>query len=160
MGRLDSLGFVWELVDDDMQCQAVEKESEAVQLKPNTWNKMFLQLAAYKEEHGDCRVPRDYAQNAELGKWVAKMQNQHQKQRRGEKSNMTERKKKRLDSLGFVWELVDDDMQCEAVEKESVDVHLKPNTWKNMEIAGCPGIMHKMQNWENGLPRCRINIRN
>merc|ERR1740139_1144236 len=117
--KLERLGFVWEIVDDDKQCQAVEEESAAVQLKSDMGDKMFLQLAAYKEEHGDCRVPRDYEQNPQLGEWVARLKNQYRKQQKGEKSNMTEGKKNKLDRLGFVWEIVDEDKQCQAVEKES-----------------------------------------
>merc|ERR1712224_732127 len=97
----DSLGFVWEIVDDN-QSQPMEKESAAAQWKSGTAENMFLQLAAYKEEHGDCRVPVDYAQNPQLGKWAARLRNQYRKQQKGEKSNLTEERKNKLDSLGFV----------------------------------------------------------
>ena len=32
---------------------------------------MFEEVKAYKEEHGDCTVPRNYLPNPPLGQWVA-----------------------------------------------------------------------------------------
>merc|ERR1719245_140685 len=73
IAELDALGFIW-----------TEKNRALGEVsKPR--NKMILQLAAYKEEHGDCSVPRDYAPNPQLGKWVARMQNQYWRQQKGKK---------------------------------------------------------------------------
>jgi hypothetical protein len=55
---------------------------------------MFAALAAYKQEHGDCRVPQKYKSNPQLGQWVST-------QRRRRDSIPIERRQ-RLDALGFV----------------------------------------------------------
>merc|ERR1712232_838129 len=102
------------------------------QWKSDAGDKMFLQLAAYKEEHGDCSVPMDYPQNPQLGKWVARLRNQYRKQQKGEKSNLTEKSKNKLDSLGFVWEIVDDGDPVQPMEEESATAQWKSDAGDKM----------------------------
>jgi superfamily II DNA or RNA helicase len=75
IGRLEQLGFEWNRFE-------------------SAWEQMFAALAAYKQEHGDCRVPQKYKSNPQLGQWVST-------QRRRRDSIPIERRQ-RLDALGFV----------------------------------------------------------
>ena len=57
---------------------------------------MLAQLAKYKEDHGDCLVPRGYEEGKpKLGEWVHNQRKQ--------KSDMSQDRIKRLNELGFVW---------------------------------------------------------
>jgi superfamily II DNA or RNA helicase len=77
--RLEKLGFVWDLSTD-------------------AWEKLFAELVAYKNAHGDCSVPLRYKENPQLGLWCG---NQRAKHRRGDlSSNRTSR----LEQLDFVWD--------------------------------------------------------
>ena len=80
--QLDSLGFVW-----DVQSRA--------------WDLMFHQLQAYKDLHGKVLVPRDYktADGSSLGFWV------NTQRIAKAKTKLAEDRIKRLDSLGFVWDV-------------------------------------------------------
>merc|ERR1712232_296703 len=109
-----------------------EEESATAQWKSDAGDKMFLQLAAYKEEHGDCRVPVDYPQNPQLGKKVARLRNQYSRQQKGKKSNLTEKSKNKLDSLGFVWEIVDDGDPVQPMEEESATAQWKSDAGDKM----------------------------
>jgi Helicase associated domain len=77
--RLDKLGFDW-------------NPFEAV------WEKGFKHLQFYKERMGHCRVPGKYNENSyTLGVWV-----DSQRQKR---QMLSENQKRRLDELGFVWDI-------------------------------------------------------
>ena len=85
IAKLDSIdGFVWALRPTD------EK-----------WYSMFEKLKAYKQEHGDCLVPMTYANDKQLGNWVAN-------QRKLNKTyGLSAERKTQLESIGFVWDVRD-----------------------------------------------------
>lgn len=76
--RLEEIGFIWDPFD-------------------SFWQEMFNTLVAYKNEHGDCKVPAKYSQNPRLGGWVAR---QRELQQEG---LLPEEQFKMLDDLGFAW---------------------------------------------------------
>jgi superfamily II DNA or RNA helicase len=78
--RLDELGFTWAFSP------------------VATWEQRFDELVAYRQAHGDCKVPQHWKENKQLGKWV---NTQRTQLKRGKLS--AERKAK-LDSIGFVWD--------------------------------------------------------
>jgi superfamily II DNA or RNA helicase len=80
VARLTALGFEWDPVDAD-------------------WENNFAALAAYKAEHGDCRVTRYWPRNPALGAWVS---NQRTAYKAGELSSD---KVARLAALEFEWDL-------------------------------------------------------
>jgi hypothetical protein len=85
--RLETLGFAWEIPDA-------------------AWEAQLVRLAAYKAEHGDCRVPRGWAEDPQLGNWVSMQRHLKRKLDRGEPSEgMTAEWVARLTALGFVWSL-------------------------------------------------------
>ena len=77
--RLDSIGFVWDPFK-------------------SLWEEGFSALSEYQKTEGHCRVPKDHSVNdLKLGIWV---QNQ-----RSKKSRLTPEQIRRLESLGFSWEV-------------------------------------------------------
>jgi hypothetical protein len=77
--RLDQVGFVWDPFEQ-------------------AWGDRFKELVAYKLEHGDCLVPRNW-KNKQLATWV------HTLRRRRKTGILGADKIKRLDALGFVWDV-------------------------------------------------------
>ena len=75
---LDELGFIWEP-------------------DQHVWETRFQELAAYKQEHGNCLVARSY-ENKQLASWV------NNQRHLGKKGKLEADKIKRLDELGFVWD--------------------------------------------------------
>jgi hypothetical protein len=63
----------------------------------SAWEAMLATLNRYKDEHGDCNVPRGWKQNPALATWV-------KQQRHAEKEGkLSPERKARLDVLGFDW---------------------------------------------------------
>lgn len=76
MKQLEDLGFVWR----------VHKQS---------WDTMFDKLCKYKEIYGDVLVPSVCKSDPKLGTWVHVQ--------RSRRSLLTEERRQRLESIGFVW---------------------------------------------------------
>lgn len=77
--RLDELGFIWDA-------------------REAAWEEGFNLLKTYKEREGHCRVPSTHKENGfPLGTWVANQ--------RTLRSTTPIERQRRLDELGFVWNL-------------------------------------------------------
>ena len=65
------------------------------------WNLQYAKLLDYKQENGDCIVPRGYKHDKSLGLWVNKQRNNH--------TNNTIRQDREdlLGDIGFVWNVED-----------------------------------------------------
>jgi hypothetical protein len=82
IARLEELGFDWG--------------------KTNTpWDESYAKLQEYKEQHGNCLVPRTYEADQPFAKWVKTQRSEYQKMQRGEQSSMTDERIARLEELGF-----------------------------------------------------------
>ena len=66
------------------------------------WDEMYQQLQLYKNEYGNCYVPRPYESNLSLGRWVATQCTQYNTKETGGKSSITENQIVILDSIGFL----------------------------------------------------------
>ena len=91
--RLDEVGFEWDPVG-------------------TRWEKMFQQLVEYKKLHGDTNVPQRSGPYAELGTWV-------RNQRAAKRYNrpIIAGRGKRLDEIGFIWQLVERDAWERMLER-------------------------------------------
>jgi hypothetical protein len=79
---LDEIGFNWTIVD--------LKTTEL-------WNLHYQELLAFKQQHGHCKVPTNYADSPQLGKWVSN-------QRRKRKQNkLSPEQEELLEEIGFLW---------------------------------------------------------
>ena len=71
------------------------------------WEAQVARLAAYKEAHGDCSVPKGWAEDPRLGNWVNDQRTVKRKLDRGEHcKGMTVERAARLTALGLVWNFV------------------------------------------------------
>jgi hypothetical protein len=67
-----------------------------------------VRLAAYKRKHGDCSVPRGWAEDPRLASWVNDQRARKKALDRGKPSpGMTAARAVRLEALGFAWEILD-----------------------------------------------------
>jgi Helicase associated domain len=76
---LDELGFVWDQMEADLE-------------------EGLSHLRSYKDREGHCRVPTKHEENGfRLGQWVSN--------RRANRSTLSDKKRRQLDALGFVWKV-------------------------------------------------------
>mmetsp|Transcript_14478 Transcript_14478/g.18921 ORF Transcript_14478/g.18921 Transcript_14478/m.18921 type:complete len:182 (-) Transcript_14478:113-658(-) len=68
-----------------------------------SWPIRFLELKAFREEHGHTLVPYKYPKNKPLGRWVIVQRYMYNELQKGNKSTMTEERIQQLNSIGFVW---------------------------------------------------------
>uniref|UniRef100_UPI0015D90DCD helicase associated domain-containing protein n=1 Tax=Chlamydia suis TaxID=83559 RepID=UPI0015D90DCD len=78
IARLEEIGFVWDVLEEE-------------------WEKNFLELQRFREEHGHCNVPHKYPKSPQLSVWVS---NQRKDFKKGD---LSEDRIARLEELGFVW---------------------------------------------------------
>lgn len=62
-----------------------------------SWEEWIQKLTSYREEHGDCRVPKAWAPDPSLANWV-RNKRMHRK-----KGILSEGEIAQLDDLGFDW---------------------------------------------------------
>jgi hypothetical protein len=67
------------------------------------WMSNLDVLRQYKEEYGDCVVPRGYSANPRLASWVAEQRKQRKLLLDGKQSSMIPERVKHLEEIGFVW---------------------------------------------------------
>lgn len=90
---LESIGFEWGF----LQRVPADSRPEGVSTYENLWQDRFSELAAYKREHGDCRVPSGWAQNPKLANWVGVQR------MRFKKGKLSMERIEALDGIGFDW---------------------------------------------------------
>eukprot|EP00549_Striatella_unipunctata_P002591 CAMPEP_0118703806 /NCGR_PEP_ID=MMETSP0800-20121206/18813_1 /TAXON_ID=210618 ORGANISM="Striatella unipunctata, Strain CCMP2910" /NCGR_SAMPLE_ID=MMETSP0800 /ASSEMBLY_ACC=CAM_ASM_000638 /LENGTH=116 /DNA_ID=CAMNT_0006605483 /DNA_START=195 /DNA_END=545 /DNA_ORIENTATION=+ len=81
---LDSVGFVWDA-------------HEVI------WRTRVYQLSRYKQIHGNCRVPFNYAEDPQLATWVKCQRRQYRLFWQGKSTPITPERIKQLEQLGFDW---------------------------------------------------------
>jgi hypothetical protein len=88
-----------------LSSEQISKQNRAGATDEAAWEEKLAQLAAYKAAHGDCNVPKGWAEDPRLANWV-KTQRVHKKALgRGEPSRgMTAARAARLEALGLAWE--------------------------------------------------------
>ena len=69
------------------------------------WHTKLNELVAYKDTHGgSCNVPKRYAENPQLGRWVSNQRTQYKKfQQDPSTSFMIQERIERLESIAFEW---------------------------------------------------------
>ena len=56
---------------------------DSMLLEDLKWQVMFSRLQVFKEKHGHCKVPENYPDDMELGKWVAEQKAEYKKPNHG-----------------------------------------------------------------------------
>ena len=84
-----------------LQLEVEDFDYNGQQQKQKTpWNKKFHQLQKYATENGHCMVPQKHPH---LGKFVKAQRSSYRLMKMGKKSSMTLERIKKLNSIGFVW---------------------------------------------------------
>ena len=92
--KLEVLGFVWNPNEND-------------------WLEMFEKLQSYKEELGNCRVPKRDVNYETLGAWVGTQRGLYAK------GALSEDRISKLADLGFEWDLIKEDWDLKYSELEA-----------------------------------------
>ncbi|KAJ1444718.1 hypothetical protein M885DRAFT_552210 [Pelagophyceae sp. CCMP2097] len=83
---------------------SVQKKAESLFAPTPSWESQFARLSLYRQNFGDCLVPRTWeTDRTKLGKWV---EGQRKKYSVGKMSALRITK---LEDLGFVWDLANED---------------------------------------------------
>jgi hypothetical protein len=64
---------------------------------PSPWDASYAALKNYHDQHGHCKVPFNWPENAKLARWVATQRAQ------GRKGQLAAERMKRLTAIGFRW---------------------------------------------------------
>ncbi|CAJ1957843.1 unnamed protein product [Cylindrotheca closterium] len=130
LNKLESVGFAWvakfvkkstssKNKDDDSNST---NSSEPVNLQQQRkqhlnevqWEEMYHRLVQYKQQYGDCLVPRKFEGDPKLATWVETQRVLWNKEAKSavapveedaQLKRLTPSRKQRLDALGFVWSL-------------------------------------------------------
>mmetsp|Transcript_16113 Transcript_16113/g.23579 ORF Transcript_16113/g.23579 Transcript_16113/m.23579 type:complete len:307 (-) Transcript_16113:161-1081(-) len=79
-------------------------EPHLVPFEPESWLESFAKVVKYKEEHGNCIVPRRWRRDPALGEWVRFQRRQFRKRQLNRRNhNMTDDRIRKLEAIGFEW---------------------------------------------------------
>ncbi len=131
--QLDALGFDW-VVAPEESSTAPRSMAGITAPARDLWPDMFPQLVAYKDSHGDCRVPQRWRKNRRLAEWVSGLRELRKKRR------LDHDRERILDELGFDWDPIStrwETMFAQLVEyKRSFgDTHVRATPKKYSKLA-------------------------
>jgi hypothetical protein len=94
IARLEEIGFKWKIKDRDA-----------------VFERHCCDLEAFRDNHGHCRVPKKYADNASLGTWCGHMRNAYNRIQGGQSIDLDLSPERivRLNHIGFAWKMQDHD---------------------------------------------------
>jgi hypothetical protein len=99
--KLEALGFTWAL-----SAAAISKQFSEGRRDDAGWEAQLAKLRKHRRKHGDCNVPRRWAEDPPFGTWVAGQRRGKKLLDRGEPSKgMTVARVAKLEALGFAWEM-------------------------------------------------------
>jgi hypothetical protein len=93
--------------DDDgiIESHQADSSRTGLSLKYNEkWMQRLNELRQYKEQFGDCLVPRNYEAAPGLGSWIHNQRTQYKLFKAGIHSRITPERVELLESVGFVWD--------------------------------------------------------
>ena len=193
IAKLEKVGFEWSLVAkqapplswDGRYVSSLELDDQDIRLAHVTLLISFLvlqaELLAYRQQHGNCNVPKRYTENIALGNWINYQRREYKKYKRGSKSYMTEERIAKLEKVGFAWSLANrhlswDDRYVSCLERErdnqlnsyshhSLTLFLSSRlnyspTVNSTVTATCQTSMRRTQPWEVGARLNDVRTRN
>jgi hypothetical protein len=84
ISKLERIGFVWNPCDE-------------------AWMHRFQELAAYRDKHGHCNVPRSFPPSPTLPIWVKMQRLQYESKNKN--MPLTDERIRQLESIAFVWKV-------------------------------------------------------
>jgi hypothetical protein len=82
--------------------RAKQRPSKAGEQK---WMENYSKLEKYREKHGNCNVPRRFKDDPPLGNWVFNQRKRYREVSADALPALEESRIKRLERIGFVWEI-------------------------------------------------------
>ncbi|KAI2509156.1 hypothetical protein MHU86_5275 [Fragilaria crotonensis] len=79
------------------------KEKRTKPKRDTKWLASYEEILRYKDEHGDCIVPRGFPPNPRLASWVAEQRKQYKLLHDNKNSSITPRRIELLNKIGFAW---------------------------------------------------------
>ncbi|KAI2509139.1 hypothetical protein MHU86_5258 [Fragilaria crotonensis] len=86
-----------------MNNTTAHKKKRTKPKRDTKWLATYEEILQYKDEHGDCIVPRGFPPNPRLASWVAEQRKQYKLLQDGKNSSITSRRIELLDKIGFAW---------------------------------------------------------
>lgn len=83
--------------------RAPKKPRQPKKKQDTKWLASYEELKQYKDEYGDCIVPRGYPLNPRLASWVAEQRKQYKLLQDEKNSSITPRRIELLNELDFAW---------------------------------------------------------
>lgn len=71
--------------------------------KEGKWLESLAKVVKYKEENGNCNVPRKWKRDPTLGEWVHFQRRQFRLRQLNRRNHMTDERIHKLESIGFEW---------------------------------------------------------
>mmetsp|Transcript_13099 Transcript_13099/g.38524 ORF Transcript_13099/g.38524 Transcript_13099/m.38524 type:complete len:1062 (-) Transcript_13099:102-3287(-) len=87
---LESIGFLWH-------------EPSIYERNEYVWNSRLVVLKAYIKKFGSSAVPRNWAKDPWLFRWVGTQRDNYRRNKRGKHSPLTPAREEKLNDLGFDW---------------------------------------------------------
>ena len=105
---LEKLGFhVGMFITDSDNADKEQKIKTTRTFTRTSWDGRFQELLEFRNEYGDCIVPRNEKAYTKLSGWVQHQRAEKKKKSKGLKSRLTDEKERQLDEIGFVWSIQD-----------------------------------------------------
>ncbi|KAI2512226.1 hypothetical protein MHU86_2102 [Fragilaria crotonensis] len=79
------------------------KEKPSKPKRDTKWLASYQEILQYKDDYGDCIVPRGFPLNPQLASWVAEQRKQYKLLQDGKNSSITPRRIELLNKIGFAW---------------------------------------------------------
>ena len=92
--------------DEGISKATKKKASKDKASKPKQdtkWLVFYDELRQYREEYGDCIVPRGFTFDPRLASWVAEQRKQYKLRQDGKNSSITPKRIELLNEIGFAW---------------------------------------------------------
>ena len=106
-----------------------------------TWDLRYGELIKYKEEYGDCNVPRKWTLNEQLGNWVGTQRASYHSKK------LNDCRIRRLENIGFAWMHPWDEIEDERWEEMFIELteYMKIN--ENCNIPRGTEVNSKLAKW-------------
>ena len=103
--KLEDLGFVWDAREAYLRVKPPCPDgASASSDSEKRWNERFAELAKFRQDNGgSCRVRNDRPDRQALFNWVQWQRAAYRLAKEGERTNLTEERRRRLESIGFEW---------------------------------------------------------
>jgi hypothetical protein len=111
------------------------------------WEAQLAKLEEYRLRHGDCNVPKSWAEDPRLGTWVRTQRIRKKKLDRGEDSDgMMAARAVKLEALSFSWEI-----SADVISKHSSSGKMNDASWET-QLAKLKA--YKAAHGDCNVPRC------